>query len=470
VKNILFILSSIVCIFALTISCSEVNEIKAKIDALKQEKSGTEYYNSLLELDQNNPEKGLIKYEIGSMLLASGDLEKAEPYLKKAEQLVHTLWDDAEKSDVYFALGVLSLEKKEYERAAEYADKAIGFLKEKNDPVVFIKARAYHLLGKKDDSFRIYDSMWNDKRSEMARLDMDYYFSQLQDKKNNTRALDVLNLYQEKFEYVVGQGVQASGFFEQTGMIDQAVCAAVMDLEYLYFQGSVTKKQVLERLDEIRKKLADRQFNPKDLGGSIITGLISYYNGDYASAAKTLSANAVSHHFYQYIVQASLMEAEGATVEGLKKYVEVEKYFKTLQGFYYHFWRGMKKGPGVYNYDVAKDVLEKCVLLATNSSSAAETRIEIGRLLGLDAASGAKLVLPTELEYMIKQVILGGSVKSLDRAIDMLSLPDNMYTMQSTLILRELQKKMPTVKSYLVEKRNTSAGRLKERLTMILEG
>jgi hypothetical protein len=399
----------------------------------------------------------------------SGDFEKAGSYFKKAEELSAFSGDEKAKSDLYINLAILQFEKKHYNESLDYAEKALRFIKEDKQGVVFLKARNLYMLGKVPDAFALYEKNW-DKKEMMSRFDMNVYFDQCNKTKNYIRALEVLDTYQKQFEYVIGAGLQASQIYEQLGMIDEAILAAAMELEYLIQAGGIDKTKVQERLDDINKKLDDKSFNPKNLGKEFVRGLSLYFREDWAGAKEVVLKQRSSHQYYAYVRLVTQFESDGASVELLKDYVALEPYFKSLQGYYLHFWRGMKKGKGDYNLNVARDVLEKCVMLAPATASALETRREIARLIGLDPGNGDKLLLAAELDALLARLKKGEEPALLAPVLELVSIPDNVYTTAGVFFLRELSRNLPSVKSYLDKQKSTASGRLKERLVMILEG
>ncbi len=130
----------------------------------------------------------------------------------------------------------------------------------------------------------------------------------------------------------------------------------------------------------------------------------------------------------------------------------------------------MKKGEGQYNFQTAKAVVEKCILLANNTRFAVETRQELGRLLGLASDDGQKILLGPELDVIFNSIMAGKDITLLDPVIELIALPDNVYEMAAVLMLRQLQLRAPRVKSFLDQKKAAASGRLKDRLVMVLEG
>jgi tetratricopeptide (TPR) repeat protein len=447
--------------------CGKSREYKDAYEKALKEKSGNELFKALLDLDQRYPDTFELKSRLGELLLASGDLDKAETFLKKAASLSGDAPDDRARYDVALNLGVLLFEKEKYADSLAAAEKALGLAKDDPRGAVFLKARSFYLMGKQDEAIGLYEKNW-DRRALMSRLDMNLYFDRSVKTASDTRALELLAASQEQFDYTAGQGVQASQLYEKLGLIDEAVLTAAMELEYLQSAGGADRNQVLARLADIGKKLDDKSFNPTNAGREILAGLSAYFREDWAAAERAFASLSINHYYFAYLSRAARLENEGATLELLGQYVESEKYFKSLPAYYYHFWRGMKKGKGEYNFNAAKEVLEKSALLAPAAPIARESRGEIARLLGLDPADGATLLLTPELEALGARLAKGEPVSVLEPAVGLLGLPDNVYTMQGLVFLRGLSRNLPGVKAFLDKKKAGASGRLKERLVMIL--
>jgi tetratricopeptide (TPR) repeat protein len=458
----------LVCLCLSAVGCGKNQEYKSAFEQAVREKSGADLVTALLDLDQRYPDTFEIKSRLGDLYLAGGDLDPAETFLKKAEGLLSTAGDDRSRYDVLVNLGVLQFEKKAYAESQSLAEKAAALVQDDPRGAIFLKARDLFMLGKKDEAVGLYEKNWG-RRALMSRLDCNLYFDQCVQAKSFIRALEVLAAWQEQFDFTPGQGIQASQIYERLGMIDESVLTVAMELEYLLSSGGIDRGKIRERLAEIGRKLEDKTFNPKQAGRELLAGLVAWFAEDWGVAQRAFAPLSISHYYFDYLRRAAELENAGATVELLKAYTEGEKYFKSLPAFFRHFWRGMKKGKGEYTYATAREVLEKTVLLAPGTEYAAETRREIGRLLGLNPSDGERLLLPPELAALGARLAGGEPPVVLEPAVALLALPDNVYTLQGIVFLRELSRRLPAVGSYLEKKKSASTGRLRERLVMILE-
>ncbi|MBN2353103.1 MAG: hypothetical protein JXD23_11080 [Spirochaetales bacterium] len=462
-------LIAVCCVFTalLAAGCGGNREYKDALDRALKEKSGADLFGALLALDQRYPDTFELKSRLGAMFLGADDLDKAETYLGRAEALSASASGDPDRYDLALNLGVLQFERKKYADSLANAERALSLSKEDSRGAVFLKARSLSLLGKNDEAAALYEARWKE-RALMSRLDLDLYFDHSLENKSLIRAVEILGAGQERFDFTPGQGIQASHIYEELGMIDEAVLCAGMELEYLHSLGGADQAKARERLAVIGKKLEDKTWNPKGAGTALLKGLDAWFAADWIAAARAFTPLSPNHYYFSYLTLASALESEGATADLLTAYVELERFFKSLPGYYYHFWRGMKKGRGDFTFTVAKDVLEKTILLAPDTGPASETRREIARLLGLDPADGAKLLLPAELEALGARLAGGDPVSVLEPAVGLLSLPDNVYTLQGIVFLRGLSRRVPAVESFLKKKKTAAAGRIKERLVMIV--
>jgi hypothetical protein len=366
-------------------------------------------------------------------------------------------------------LGITSYIRGDAQDSLEYAEKALAMTQ--NDSLsYFLKARSLFREGEKDKAYELYNQHWPKDKQLMTKEDLKFYFEGVVANDGYERAIEILDTYQLMYDYIIGQGVQASTFYEQLQDINNALLAACMDLEYLRYLGAVDDGKLFSTLSELEVKIADQDRYPDKQSRQTLEGIKYFFQNNWTETGRLLNGLKETHPFLQYILLACEFETSGASQNDLKEYVAIEPYFKGLPAYYYHFWRGMKKGQGEYTFQTAKAVIEKCILLANSTSFAEETRRELGRILGLSESQGQKILLGPELDVIFNNIMDGGDITLLDPVVELISIPDNVYGMAAVLMLRQLQTRVPRVNKYLNQKKDASSGRLKERLIMVLEG
>jgi tetratricopeptide (TPR) repeat protein len=451
------------------ISCAGDSDFQQQLTRLGQEKRGVELFNALLELDQKYADKIELKIKLGQMLLDSGDIDKASSYLKRGEGLINAVTDNRLKTELFYYLGILNYIQGKAAESLVYAEKAL--VATKDDSLShFLKARSLYQMGDKEKSYELYKQYWPKDKGFMNKEDLNFYFAGAVEQKEYERAIEILDTYQLLYEYIIGQGVQASTFYEQLKNVNCALFAACMDLEYLRYLEAIDDKKLSATFTDLAVKIADKSLYPDRQSRDTLKAIEDFFQNNWAAAQKELKKISEKHAFLQYMLLVCELETEGASQDRLKAYVSIEQYFKGLPGYYYHFWRGMKKGQGEYSFSTAKAVLEKCILLASKTRFARETRQELGRLLGLTEKEGEKILLGAELDLIFNDLVAGKDITLLDPVLELISLPDNVYEMAAVLMLRQLQTRIPRVKTYLEQKKAKVSGRLGDRLVMVLEG
>ncbi len=460
----------VIClILFLVISCKAGdNEFEDKFNEAMKNEKGLELFNSLLSLDQQYPDKLALKVNIGGMLLASGDMQKASAYLEQGLKLVRKNKDKNLKFLLFTNLAELSYRKKEYKKGLEYADKALGFKIKDKIGVLFTKAKCLLEIGEDEEALKVFQEGWEEQKNNMNREDMNAYIVLLLEQEKYEDVLGVIKQYEAKFGYETNLGIKESAIYEKLGRINEGILAAFKDLEYQRYNGLISSGQQIERLICLEEKLSDTSWNPRKQGKSLIRGLKAYVSGIWVEANSLLTSFKFDEdmEFHRYLVLSSSLEQGNAGIDDLKFYIDLEASFRGLPAYYYHLWQGMKKSEGNYNIGTARNVLEKCILLAPGTLYAEETRIELGRLLGLSKSDGEKILLGHELDAIYRRLSTG-IVNILDPVMDLLSTPDNVYQMAAVLMLQEA-KKNEIVRAYLEAKRDNASGRLKERLDSIL--
>ncbi len=254
------------------------------------------------------------------MLLDSGDVQKALTYLKRAEELVNFTDDKTLKLQPFYYLGIISYIQGDAQNSLEYAQKALSMVKD-DSLSYFLKARSHYQLGNKDQAFELYNSYWPKDKQLMTKEDLNFYFDGVIEHEDYARAIEVLDTYQFLYEYVIGQGVQASTFYEQQKDINNALLAACMDLEYLRYLGSIDDTKLHATLNELQVKIADNSLYPLPESRNTLLSIKAFFEGRWADALKGLSKLTSKHPFLRYLILACKFETQGASREQLQAYV-----------------------------------------------------------------------------------------------------------------------------------------------------
>jgi tetratricopeptide (TPR) repeat protein len=454
------------------ISCSGSNVFETRFKAAMSGMKGDELLMELFAMDQKYTNKLALKVNIGAILLALGETEKASIYLKKGEEVARFEGNKKLKSTLYTNLAELSLRQGNYAQGVEYADKSLSL--DKIDPtgVVFTKAKCLYYQNDQDKAIATFEDGWSKRNDVMSKDDMNFYMSILRDKSLYAKALDVARVYGRRFDYEPGIGIIESVFYEKLGKVNESIICAAKDLEYARYTGNIDAGEELSRLTNLDKKVNDTTWNPKQQGKEALTGLISYVSDKWPEAYAGLTSAGVEEQdlpFYVFLLKSALLESGKATAKDFTDYHALEDYFRSFPNYYYHLYRGMSKSAGTTGIGDPRTAMESCILLAPDTVYAKETRIALGTALGLVPKDGAKLMLGRELDKIYALLAEGKSPRICDPVLDLRSVEDNVYTLAAVLIL-EKAKELPGVGDYLDKKRKASSGRLKERIEMVMNG
>jgi tetratricopeptide (TPR) repeat protein len=457
-------------LFILIASCSSNSDFRKHLKDAIAEKKGNDLLNELYSLDQKYSDELEIKVNIGAILIAEGDIDKAAIYLKKGEELTALSWNKTMKAILYAKLSELSYRQGNFNQGIAYANKSLEI--DNDDPLVvnFTKAKCLYFTDRKKDALSLLEAIWDKKKEIMDKDDMNFYLSLLRDNNEYRRAIKVSREFGARFDYQVGLGIIESVFYEKLGMIDESIISAAKDLEYGRYTGGLTGREEFARLSQLNEKIVDNSLNPGQKGTETIKGLISYISEKWDQAGQELMLADLQEKelpFYIFLVKSSRLESGKADEKDFSDYKAIEKYFRSFPDYYYHLYKGMNKAQNTPDSGNIRNAMEACILLAPTTSYAKETRIELGKLLGLKSGDGEKLLLGPELDRFYLRLSEGQSPAILSPVMDLLSLPDNIYTLAAVFMLKKA-KQLVSVKEYLEDLRKIAKGSLKERLNTIL--
>jgi tetratricopeptide (TPR) repeat protein len=461
----------IIPVFLLLHSCGGSKEFDDRFDRAMSGLKGEELLNELYALDQKYQDKLVLKVNIGAMLFAKGDTDKASIYLLKGEEIAGKSNDNKLKAELFTHLAELSLYMENYKKGIEYADKSIIF--DKSDPmgVVFVKAKCHYYLGEPGKAMATFDEGWVKHKGIMSKDDMSFYMSLLRDMEKYEKALEVAREYGRLFDYEPGIGIIESVFYEKLGKVNESIICAAKDLEYARYSGNIDTKEELTRLHNLEVKAKDKSWNPKGLGKETLGGLIYYASDKWEESFAELSKGGTELKglpFYDFLLESAILESGKASSKDFSDYRALEDYFSSFPNYYYHLYRGMSSSAGNPDSNEMRGAMESCILLAPSTVYARQTRIALGEYLGLGHKDGAKLLLAPELDKIYILLLEGRSPRVLEPVFELLGLQDNDYTLAATAMLARAID-IPGVKDFLETKLKTATGRLGERLGTLLK-
>jgi tetratricopeptide (TPR) repeat protein len=453
---------------------SRSDSLDSQHAALSRTLTGRELLLGLVELDQAHPGSLSLKADLGAVCLSLGDLDLARIYLSAGTRIAEgrrhgRRTDGRLQALIHAGLAELCLRTGDPAGAVRCSDTAISLAPCDPAGARFTRARALAALGRTPQALDDFSAGWERQRDRMLADDYACWAALLGATGSERRALDVLAEMQARFPHRQGAALEQSALYGRLGMLEESILAAYEELEYGLYTGRTTTARVLEGLSELDGKLGSASTGAVRRARLLAAGLARHARGDWKGAAAALSGvSAVSSMpIGRYVLLSSRLEAGEASAGDLAAYAALEDRFRGLGGYYYHLWRGMKASTPAGALPV--EVLEKCILLCPGSSACAQSRLELGRALGLGPRDAEQLLLPGEVDAVARAVAAGGEASLLEPVVELLSVPANRYQARAEAALRALARR-PDVLSYLRARRAGAEGRLKERLSFLLEG
>jgi len=462
----------VAAVFATTLlllACGRKNSaFETEYARLHAEQGGEGLVNGLIGLESANPGQGRIKLDLGAIYLGRGDLPKARSYLEAALRLEKSLPSKDSRYALHADLAELELRSGASEKAVARADEAIGLLKADPLGVVYTRAKANAGMGKSAEALVDFDSAWKNLRDKATAEDCRVYTGLLVDSGRLAEAISVLDHFQETFPYEFGIGILESQCYEKMGDIDRSVVAAYKELEYARSYGAVDAREMESNLADLRRKLADRSWNPKGQGMDVLDALLAYGRSDPRSIALLGEAGKrlPVESFLSYARIGLMLEGGSPDPGDIKTYLELERHFKALPSYYVRLWRGARRLSGLSGLDESM-VVEKCIDLAPTGPYAAPSRAELCRLSGIPESYAPRILTDREIGAALADAVASRNGDALDRLVALLDTPDNRYAAACQAALREV-KSDAFVGGSLQARLAGASGRLKDRLTYIM--
>ena len=504
-------LLSAALLLALAACPSREDAFRESLARAAADRDGQLSLETLLALDQEFPDRLVLKINIGALYLAAGDPERAAVYLQRGRTLAARTRDPHLRYLLHANLAELHLRRGRHAPSIGEATRALRLQPEDPLGVIFTRAKAHLASGAAPAALRDFQA---GAATADQRMNLEDWSAWIRAHLASGQLEPALALYrqrQRRFGYLPGQGLEESAAFESLGRIEEAVLSAFMEGAYLQAgtRGGTEAPGsgwLRANTSTLAERLTDPQLNPQRLGGSLLEGLGAYLEADWAAAAGALGrvTLAAPHPFLDFLrgavavelaaagppggadaapaaagdgptdaragapIDAATAAAAGATPlrDALVRYGALEEMFKDLQPYYHHLWRGMRAA-GSFGPAAMRPVLEKTILLGRDSAHADASRLELGRLLGLDPDQGRKLLLEAEMRTIAEHATARRLPARLEPLLELLALPDSLYTLQATLIVQQVLGD-PAMRAYLERRRLDSAGRLHERLSGLL--
>ena len=261
--------------------------------------------------------------------------------------------------------------------------------------------------------------------------------------------------------YESGLGVFESGLRDEAGDHAGAVFAAYKDLAYAFGRGQIDESAMNERLDELE---AGRS-NEKDPAAlAAMKAIHSFIAGDWIAALSALrempAGDGEEDSFEHWIELASTLRLERSSPGALGRYALLQSRYSLLPDYWFDFALAQDDA------ELMRDSAQRCIALAPAGPLAGDARAMIAGSYGLEPSDGASMLIPAEIESIIRRTIDNENPAVLEELFPVLELADNPATLYALGALRSLCA-VAEVRTWLSARSGTSGGRTAERLRYI---
>jgi hypothetical protein len=428
----------------------------------------TDRLAALVQLDQSNPHAFGVKFRLGELYLYFGQLDVGTVYLREAHRLRSEKGvskNDARAVALEYARALI-MKGRPSEAIPVVMPEAVA-----GDPAaLLVRARAFVQSGNMTGAVGDFRAALGANGAQPAAADFTLYAQALASQRQFTDALSILRECEQRMGYQPGTGLLESSLLEKLGRAAESILCAFKETLYQQSQGTISVDQVDRNLTALSRRtdvagVADPRTQ------SIVKGMKAYLHAQWVEAFGSLGKGlaGLDDPFGRFLLLSCSLEKDNVTPRMLADFAGLETRYRTYPDFYFRLWHAMKKGPGDYSLSNVRGVLEKMILLAPDSAEAQETRVELGRLVGIDPREAASILLRPELDLAYARLTSGADPgKVLPPVLRLLSIHrENLYTSEGVLMLKGATW-VPGVTRFLGEQARRATGPLKDRLAQLL--
>jgi len=466
VYTYLFLIAVIISPFLL--SCTNRNEkFIEEFNAVMTDSKGEALIPALEELDKKYPDRLRTKINLAASYLDIGDEEKAAAILEKGLSAAEKSKNGEEKYIFYANYAEYMLQKEKFSECIEYGQKALEIGEADPLGASISLAQAYAAEKKYSDSLNYFRNAWKNNVNLFSENDLVTFISLLGVSQNGEEDLVlVISLIDEmrvRKPDLQGSGIKQAEILEQAGAPLSALVAAFSELERSLYDGTMSREQVIQTVEFLKTNINANEAEEKAESMKMAEGYKYFTLGQWGLAESVFAElkPEIPIVFYAYLRLSSMLQTGLGTDELLSQYAAIERNFTGIQGYYYHFWNGMKKGSGTYDAASASNVLKNCILTAPLSPYALESRLELASLNGIK--NGQDILLVEEVFYYLNSVMEGASPEILEPAAVMLEMDDNIFISDAMLLLKEAFKE-EKISQWFTARAEKGGAKLKERI------
>ncbi len=427
----------------LVLSCGKNEKaFQADFDTAVKGKQGEQLLNALKELDVKYEDKLILKINLSALYLSVGELEKAVAYLNDGLPLAEKSKKPEEKYMFYANYAEYLLRDEKYKECEKYARISLENTEQDTLGVSLTLAKSMTALKKYTEAYNIFKESWKNIGLLFSEEDINafiFILSQVPSSQENlvihVTLLDELRVKNPQLNKL---GLDQARLLERAGAPLSALVAILSEIEFSRYKGTIDNAGIERNLNALAAKFNNPDFKERGQAGlKMIEGYADFINErwDRADAVFTQLNPELPMTFYYYLRLASRLQTGFGTKEDFGAYVSLERNYSTMQGYYYHFWKGLKKAGTDYTKEAAEPALRGCIIASPYTGYAEQSRVELGNLYGVDG--GEKIILPEELVFFYQSILNGAPLEILEPVASFLSMEDNVFVQDAMVLMKE---------------------------------
>jgi len=454
--------------FFFIVSGTEKSEEKEYIRIKTSKVSGAGLISALTMLDEKYPNLFETKVDLGTYYFSLQDNERAKKYFVAAEMIVKKSKNSEYKAILFGNLAELMYLEGNYSKSIAYVD-----LSQKNDRkdtkgFAVIKANALAASGEIEGARILYSKYYLERGFFDRPEDQRRYILLLQQTSMYDETLRQIKAYIQRWPYFIGLGMIASSAYEKKGDINNSLLYAFQDYEYVCGYQKEDQAAMNDNLDRLKRMFAVAGFIVDKSDSTALETVRFLVNKKYTEAQAGLQSLAAVNdtYFPDFLLLKTQIITGTITESDFKRYLALEPLMKDFVQFYLQEYQGYTKfdPKGMSRYDA---ILEKIISMHPEISIMNETRILLAKSAGLPATAADCMLLPSEIESILLDYFKGKEEKKLDILFKMLELPDNTYTNNAMIVLRD-KKEVYGLTEILREMKVKLDQKGKDRISFIL--
>ncbi|MFW6208616.1 MAG: hypothetical protein ACOC7X_07900 [Spirochaetota bacterium] len=178
------------------------------------------------------------------------------------------------------------------------------------------------------------------------------------------------------------------------------------------------------------------------------------------------------HRFVSYLHALVRLYRNPGSEAVRREYARQARHYGREQRYFVHLFRALADTAGTEGAYAARELygqaLQGCIAAGPYTAAADEARMRLAEQAGIPPELQARPLLPAEMKQIAALVQEGGPPQLLQPLTAALEWPENRFTLQAGLLLRQLRGQ-PAVREYLSAEFQLCEGRARERLRAILQ-